>query len=182
MDIFSEFYGDLYGAQDHTAMGEAWSHVATGDCLLFSIKEARSQLHIMAKNKAADSGGLVIEMLQEGSDNLLQAVVDAFNDILKPVPQTPAAWAESRARVLYKKGDALQAENYRPITLSSIMYKLFSRPLNARMESILDQAQSVDQAGYRSGFGVDDHLFTAGMLIEGCAEFNVPLWACTVDF
>jgi hypothetical protein len=62
------------------------------------------------------------------------------------------------------------------------MYKLFSRLLNARMESILDQAQSVDQAGFISGFGVDDHLFTAGMLNEGRAEFSVPRWACTVDF
>ena len=105
-----------------------------------------------------------------------------FNDILKPVPQAPAAWAESRVRVLYKNGDARQAENYRPITLLNIMYKLFSMLLNARMESILDQAQSVDQAGFRNCFGVDDHLLTAGMLIEGCAEFNVPLWARTVDF
>ena len=41
------------------------------------------------------------------------------------------------------------------------------------MNSILDKAQSEDHAGFRSGFSVEDHLFTTGMLIEGCAEFNV---------
>ena len=108
----------------------------------------------MDKNRAADSCVFDIEMLQEGIDILLQAVLDVLKDILKPVPQTPPACAESRVRVLYKNGDARQAENYRPTTLLSIMYKLFNSLLNARMDSILDKAQSVDQAGFRSGFGV----------------------------
>jgi hypothetical protein len=63
-----------------------------------------------------------------------------------------------------------------------ILYKLFSRLLNGRLQDILDKAQPVEQAGFRAGFGVEDHLFTMVMLIEASSEYNVPFWACAVDF
>ena len=66
------------------------------------------QLNKMARNKASDDAGLVIEMVQHGSDALLQTILDISNDIIKRVPQAPQVWRESTVRVLYKKGDARQ--------------------------------------------------------------------------
>ena len=63
-----------------------------------------------------------------------------------------------------------------------IMYKLFSRMVNGRIQATLDRAQPVDQAGFRPGFRVDDHLITMLWLIEKTNEFNVPLWICATDF
>ena len=85
-------------------------------------------------------------------------------------------------KVLFKKGDAKNPENYRPITLLRITYKLFSRMLCARIKKVLEQAQPVDQAGFRSGFGVEDHLFTMVMISELQEEFNLPLWICSIDY
>ena len=51
-----------------------------------------------------------------------------------------------------------------------------------QIREVLAIAQPVEQAGFRQGFSVNDHLFAMTLLIEGSAEFNVPLWACTVDF
>ncbi len=45
-----------------------------------------------------------------------------------------------------------------------------------------DVVQSVDQAAYRKGFSVDDHLLTVSKLIEKSHEFNHPLWIALVDF
>lgn len=81
-----------------------WRHGAAGGVLLFSMEETWLQLHKMAKNTATDLRGRVIEMLQEGSDTLLQRELDVFSDKLKQVPRTPAVWAEFRVRVLYEKG------------------------------------------------------------------------------
>eukprot|EP00973_Karenia_brevis_P060162 8371484-Karenia_brevis.AAC.1 len=72
--------------------------------------------------------------------------------------------------------------NYRPITLLPIMYKLFSRILRARVQQVLEEAQSPDQAGFRSGYSCDDHLLTMVLLLENCDEFNLPLWACALDY
>ena len=113
---------------------------------------------------------------------LLDVIIEIFNEIVKPAPCAPTVWKESRVRVLFKKGDARLPDNYRPITLLKILHTLFSRMVMSRIQGVLEGAQSVDQAGFRAGFGIDDHLFTMTLLIERCAEFNVPLWACAIDF
>ena len=84
--------------------------------------------------------------------------------------------------VLFKKGDKQDAENYRPISLLSILYKLFAKLVDKRIGPILDAAQSVDQAGFRSGFGCEDHLFTITHLVQTANEYQLPLWVAAVDF
>ena len=46
----------------------------------------------------------------------------------------------------------------------------------------MDASQSVDQAGFRSGFSCADHLLAVTLLIEIFSEHRLPLWICTVDF
>ena len=72
--------------------------------------------------------------------------------------------------------------NYRPIALLSILYKLFSKVVCGRIGCILDAAQPVDQAGFRTGFGCDDHLLTLVLVAEKMSEFQLPLWIALVDY
>ena len=50
------------------------------------------------------------------------------------------------------------------------------------MADCLDRAQPVDQAGFRSGYSCEDHLFTVAQLAEKFTEFRLPLWVAVVDF
>ena len=50
------------------------------------------------------------------------------------------------------------------------------------MNCFLLEAQSVDQAGVRSGYSCDNHLCTATLLIEMHGEYRLPLWIVAVDF
>ena len=63
-----------------------------------------------------------------------------------------------------------------------ILYKIFAKLLSERVGKYLDTVQPVDQAGFRSGFSCDDHLFAMPQLWEKHAEFRMPLWAAAVDF
>ena len=94
----------------------------------------------------------------------------------------PDYWKASSIRVLFKKGDDRLPENYRPICIIPILYKLFSRVLCARIRDRLNAEQSCDQAGFRPDYSCDDHLFAATILAEKCNEFNLPLWVATLDF
>jgi hypothetical protein len=85
-------------------------------------------------------------------------------------------------KVIFKKGDVQMAENCRPIAILPILYKLFSKVLLARVSVGLDAEQSCDQAGFRSGFSCDDHLFAITLLAEKTNEFTQPLWMAAVDF
>eukprot|EP00973_Karenia_brevis_P015579 2132245-Karenia_brevis.AAC.1 len=121
-------------------------------------------------------------MLQLGSDALLEFIAGLFTRVFEQKENHPNSWDHSLVSVLFKKGDPQWPGNYRPITLLSILYKVFSRILRARIQPILDKSQSVDQAGFRSGFSCDDHLLALTNLLEKCSEFKRPVWLCMLDF
>ena len=85
-------------------------------------------------------------------------------------------------KVIPKSGNLKQPQNYRPIAVIPLLYKLFSRLLYNRLEPILDAAQTADQAGFRRKFSTVDHIFTMGQLREKASEFQLPLWVATLDF
>ena len=64
----------------------------------------------------------------------------------------PVDWTNAESIILFKKGDITNIENYRPISLLSQMYKLFTRIIANRLTNKLDSYQSVEQAGFRKGY------------------------------
>ena len=84
--------------------------------------------------------------------------------------------------ILLKKEDTRDIKIYRPISLLSHMYKLFTRTLQKRMERVLDENQPREQAGFRKGYSTVDHLQTINQLIEKCKEFNRPLCIGYIDY
>jgi hypothetical protein len=181
MDVFADFYGDLYKANaDHKYHDATFS--STSKIEDITEDEVRIQLNKMKKHKAGDSAGSVAEMLQYGSQELCGILAKLFSKILRFELEPPEAWKESLISVLYKKGDPTMPGNYRPICLLPILYKLFSKIICERITSTLERAQTVDQAGFRAGFSCEDHLLSVVLLVEAYCEHNLPLWLCTVDF
>ena len=145
-------------------------------------EEVRAQLKKMASGKAADKGGVVAEMLKHGGEVLVELLTELFNDVLEEGRPLPEYWKEMRLTVLFKKGDIQCLDNYRPVAIIPIMYKLFSRILDVRIRDKIAGQQSVDQAAFRPGFGCEDHLFVMSQLREKCAEWNINIWVAAVDF
>ena len=63
-----------------------------------------------------------------------------------------------------------------------VLYKLFSRLLCNRLSPILEEGQCPDQAGFRSGFSTEDHLYSLSHLHEKAEELQIPLWCAAIDF
>ena len=84
--------------------------------------------------------------------------------------------------VLFKKGETTEPENYRPIAILPILYKVFAKLLDRRIGHVLERAQSVDQAGFRRSFGCEDHLFSVVLLAEKLREVQMPLWVAAIDY
>ena len=61
------------------------------------------------------------------------------------------------------------------------MYKLFTRILQKRMEKVLDENQSREQAGFKKGYSTVDHLQTVNQLIEKCNELKRSLCIGYID-
>lgn len=54
-------------------------------------------------------------------------------------------------------GDHTNMENYKPISLLSHLYELFFRIINIRLTKKLNSYHSVEQTGFRNGFGTNKY-------------------------
>ena len=105
-----------------------------------------------------------------------------YNTVLHRRSEVPSAWKSAKIAILFKKGDKKQPDNYRPICIIPLLYKLFNKILLKRIHKTLNDAQSRDQPGFRPTYSCEDHLFTVLMITETLNECGKPLWIATIDF
>ena len=73
-------------------------------------------------------------------------------DIILQTGIFPEQWVQGMIKPIYKnKGDPLNPENYRPITLLSCLGKLFTSIINERLNLFLNEINILleNQAGFR---------------------------------
>ena len=73
---------------------------------------------------------------------------------------TPKQWRAAKITCLYKKGDVDDCNNYRPISLLCVTYKLFAAMLLARIKAAGAESRLTStQFGFRTGCGTTDSIF-----------------------
>ena len=113
-----------------------------------------------------------------------------YNSFFNPVLESgilPDSWLEDIIKPIYKnKGDPLQSENYRPITILSCFGKLFTSMLNSRLHKFLEHHNILDknQAGFRPGYSSTDHIFVLHAVTEVhvLKSKKVKLFCSFIDF
>ena len=88
----------------------------------------------MKKNKAADRQGVVLEMFAYGGDCVVEMMEHFLNNILD-TGVVPESWYESFFAMLPKSGDLRDANNWRPVALLSISYKILARIVHKRLQT-----------------------------------------------
>ena len=111
---------------------------------------------------------------------MIKVLTDLFNTCLHH-QQVPKAWKNALIVLIHKKGNTSDIKTYRPISLLSIMYKVFSNILLQRMICTLDFHQIREQAGFRTGYSIMDHLQVVSQLEEKANEY-IPLCFAFVDY
>ena len=143
--------------------------------------EVEKTLKEIKKYKAPGIDNLTSDIVKLGGEESVKLFTKLFNQISE-TKTIPAEWKEAKMIILHKRGDMRDIKNYRPISLLSHMYKLFTQTLQKRMEKVLDENQPREQAGLRNGYSTADHLQTINQLIEKCNEFNRPLCIGYIDY
>ena len=72
-------------------------------------------------------------------------------------------------------------DEFRPIALLDICYKVYASLLNSRVWKYLNKNEPPSQAGFRKGYSVDDYLLALTLLLERVYEFNLQFWAVSLD-
>ena len=147
----------------------------------FTEEDIGKAVKEMKNNKAAGIDTVTAEVLKAGGQPMIKMLHKLYKKICDE-EQTPEDWAKMLLTPVHKKGDKLDPENYRAISLLSIPGKVFTRVLLNRMNEIVEGFLKDSQFGFRQGRGTVDAIFIIRQTIEKAKEHNVPLHFNFVDF
>ena len=104
-----------------------------------TVKEIYDQISKLKNKKAPGTDTLLNEMLKHGRYYLIPSLERIFNDIIE-TGTFPTEWKIGVIKPIYKKkGDKKWPANYRGITLTSCLGKLFTSILQNRLNKFIEQ-------------------------------------------
>ena len=112
---------------------------------------------------------------------MITILIILFNKIIKS-EISPEHWFKMIFTLIHKKGDKLNADNYRAIELLSIPRKVFCIILMCRYLLIIEESMNDSQFGFRPGRGTIDVIFIVRQIIEKAREYQVRLYIYFIDF
>jgi len=151
-----------------------------------SITEQEIVLAIsqMKINKAPSIDNITNNMIKSSRTTLIKCYKKIFNACLASGIY-PEKWAEGYITPLYKANDMYDPGNYRGLTITSAIGKLFNRVLNQRLIKCLEKYNIIShcQIGFTKKARTSDHMFVLKTIIDKyCKCNNGRVFACFVDF
>ena len=143
------------------------------------IMKAISQLK---SNKSVGPDKISNEMLKCGRMILLPYLSKVFNACIKS-ESYPKSWAESSITPIYKSDNVDDPNNYRGISISSSIGKIFNSIMYSRLQKFLNENSIIDpcQIGFMKKARTSDHMFILKCLLDKYCAKSGKLYACFVD-
>ncbi len=171
--IIKQYMGTMWGTKEQIAntdlplaVEENLEKLKRIDQILnrkLQMNELKAALTKLKKNKTPGVDLLPNEIFLLMSGPALEELLRALEDC-RQKNRFPQTWKETELRWIYKNKDPLLIENYRPIALAVVAYKIFTRIYTARLEEAVETEQLVtdEQQGFRS----DRSCHSAALMME----------------
>jgi hypothetical protein len=155
------------------------------DCLDAPITEEEviRALRDLKNGKAGGPDEVLPEMLKAAGSSITKLLLELFNAIFES-GEYPEPWSQAIIIPLHKKGDTRVPDNFRGISLLSIIGKCYTSILNKRLYYWLDLNDKISesQAGFRKGFSTTDHVFTLYAATQKClSRTGSKLYVAFID-
>ena len=147
-----------------------------------SLEEIQKAIKSLKRNKAPGKDNVTNEMIKCSNSFLIHKLYTLFNEIFNSGIY-PKSWNTDLIYSVHKSGNKDDPNNYRGITLSNCISKLFHTVLFKRFESLFEKENIISpaQAGFRKNHRTTDHIFTLFTLIKKYMKKGY-LYTCFVDF
>jgi exonuclease III len=132
------------------------------------------------KSPAADQ--ITNEMLKSGGTFISKQLTKVVNLVWES-GIFPESWARGFIVPIHKKESKADPSNYRGITISSYMGKVFTALINNRITNFLEKNNLIheSQIGFRKGRRTADHIFVLRTIIDYAKSISKRVFCCFVD-
>ena len=133
----------------------------------FTIDEINHVIKRLPNRKAPGPDGLCSEMFKNSTLLCVPIFTLLFNQILDSAC-FPEEWSKALILPIHKKGSYNNPDNYRGISLLSILSKIFTKCLNNRLVNWaeINNKMYEEQAGFRKGKSTIDQVFILQCLVQ----------------
>lgn len=137
----------------------------------FDENDVKSEINSINKNKSSGPDDIDIKMLHELLDNMLIPITRILQKTFNS-GTLPKDWLDAIVTPVFKKGSHNKAENYRPISLTSIVCKVLESILKKKIvKHFVDQSLfAKEQHGFISGRSTTTQLLK---FIDDCLQSYV---------
>jgi len=172
----SDRRGDQRGPKARVAGSAALDEALTLSEVQDAVKQLRSR-------KAVDHVQMVNELMIHGGDAMLSSLHELLSAIWS-AEYIPLDWCAALIVPIYKNsGDRSSFSNYRPIALTSVVFKLYETILQRRISNRVEKDGRIgeEQGGFRPGRSTIDHVFVLSELIASRREQKLDTYLCFLD-
>ena len=147
----------------------------------FSVFEVEAIIKKLRRWKAPGYDGITAEMILAENEVTPRILTRLFCRMWHEEAK-PDEWELGVLVKMAKKGDLTDCNNYRGITLTSVIMKIYSMLILKRLERKIDEKLRDEQAGFRKGRSCTDQIFILRHVVQQCAEYRNPLMMAFVDY
>jgi hypothetical protein len=132
-----------------------------------TFEEVRKIIGRLENGKAAGIDEINNEIIKYGGEQA-HVVIWQLVTLCFETEKAPEEWAKGMIFPIHKEGDKRNPENYRGISLLSIVGKVYTAVLQARLSSWCEKERIIveEQGGFRPGRGCVDQLFTLTSVLK----------------
>ncbi len=149
--------------------------------------EILKAISTLKNRKSAGTDGVLNEMIKTSREEIIPVLVNLFN-LIYSTGIFPENWVVSMLKPLFKGGSMFDPSDYRGITLTSCLGKLFCSILNTCLVTYLEDNNifTPHQIAFFLKFRTIDHIFALQTLINkyttvGSSKRCKNLYICFVD-
>jgi hypothetical protein len=146
-----------------------------------TYEEATTSIKEMKLNKSPGLDGLTVEFYQSFWHIIGNVVVSSLNYGYE-IGQLSFSQKQAVFSLLYKKGDTENLENWRPISLLNIDYKIVAKILAKRLQTVLPKIISQDQQGYIKNRNISFNIRQIEDIIDYTELFDLDGAILFLDF
>ena len=149
-----------------------------------TLRELNLSLLNCKCKKSPGPDNISYEFLKNIPEGPLNFLLDIYNNMLIE-EKLPSEWTKILLKMIYKMGEKMDPNNYRPIALADTLLKVFTSILNKRLSIFSENNRIIPefQSGFREGRSCTDNIYTLNSLIQlKLRKENGKLFALFVDF